>query len=168
MNIRACARTHELRNALRLGHWPQACTDDLRAHVAHCSSCSDLVLVTQHLQQARSQAMPAAPVASANLLWLRAQARRRQTAMERAARPLAIAQLFALAVGVLAAVVLVAIQLRGAFSAHPLRAVQSPLASFSSLVASGWDAELVGAALLLLLAGLALFLTSEHREKFGR
>lgn len=93
-----CAREKELTHALRLGHWPQACSPDLRAHVAGCRVCSDLALVAGSLQAARTTATAAPQLPSAGALWWRAQLRRRNADLERIARPLLGAQIFAMAI----------------------------------------------------------------------
>lgn len=95
MNWSGCSRLDEVRQTLAQGHWPHACAAELRDHVTHCSDCADEVLITTHLQRARNQAIAAARPGSSNLLWLKAQARRRTAALERIERPLAAAHTFA-------------------------------------------------------------------------
>lgn len=103
-----CARERELSELLRQGYWPKACSDDLRAHVASCRSCSDLVLVTGTLQAARKETAELPRLEPAGAIWWRAQLRRRNAAIEKMARPILGAQLFAFAVTlVLLAAVLV-------------------------------------------------------------
>ena len=92
-----CGREQELVELLHRGHWPQACSSDLRAHVAQCRSCSDLVAIAESFRAMRKQALVAAPTASSGALWWRAQLRRRNQAVERIAKPIAGAQLFAFA-----------------------------------------------------------------------
>jgi len=104
MNWRECSRLEEVRQALAQGHCPDASAADLRAHVDLCTHCANEVFITTHLQRARSEALAAARPGASNLLWLKAQARRRNAALERIGRPLAVAQAFAFAV-VLAAIV---------------------------------------------------------------
>jgi hypothetical protein len=94
----------ELRRALKDGHWPAGCLPELRNHVQACASCRDLVLVTEAFQQARKSSAPEVPQTS-NLLWWRAQLQRRRTAAEQVSRPITVAQTFAWAVSLLAAVI---------------------------------------------------------------
>ena len=99
MKLYFCAKQKAVAAALAEGRWPQA--DDLRAHAAACRSCSDLVLVTQSLQQARRQTMQAlnpefVGAASSAALWWRAELRRRYGAVERMAKPIAFAEILAL------------------------------------------------------------------------
>jgi hypothetical protein len=99
-----CVREHEVVDALNRGHWPDACAPELRAHVAECRACSDLVLVTRTFQQARVEAAALPRVESAGALWWRAQLRRRNTAIERIGRPILGAWIFALAIAVVVGV----------------------------------------------------------------
>jgi hypothetical protein len=112
MTFRTCSFESELTQALRDGHWPEGCGPELRAHVENCANCSDLVLVTQAFQSARSESERAALSGSPSLLWWRAQLRRRNAATERVSRPVTIAEIFALVVYVFVGVVLVASQYR--------------------------------------------------------
>ena len=103
MSWRGCSRLDEVRQALTLGHWPEACQADLRAHVEGCSRCSEVVLLTNHFQVSRTEAINASQTEPPNLLWWRAQLRRRNTACSsRAGRPLMAAQVFALLITVVA------------------------------------------------------------------
>jgi len=104
MTFRTCVYEKELRQALKDGHWPAGCLPELREHVQACASCSDLVLVTEAFQQARKHSSPEVPQTS-NLLWWRAQLQRRRSAAEQVSRPITVAQTFAWAVSVLAALV---------------------------------------------------------------
>lgn len=98
--LRPCPRESEVRQLLERGQWQaaDATAPELRAHVAGCRSCGELVLVTQAFQQARAAAIAQARPASAGVLWWRAQLRRRNAAVERIGRPLLGAQIFAVAV----------------------------------------------------------------------
>ena len=90
-----CARERELTVLLHNGHWPQACPDELRTHVASCRSCSDLVLVTESLQASRRKATELPHLEPAGAIWWRAQLRRRNAAIEKVSRPILGAQIFA-------------------------------------------------------------------------
>jgi len=105
VTIRTCSCETELAQALKAGHWPDGCTPELRTHVEICRSCDDLVLVTQAFQNARSESCAAVPDNLANLLWWRAQLRRRNVANERTSRPISIAQSFALFINLAVAIV---------------------------------------------------------------
>ena len=89
----SCPREKEVASQLKLGQWPHASAADLRAHVAACRTCSDLVLVSTAFQTIRVASTPQLP--SAGSLWWRAQLRRRNQAIERISRPLLGAQIFA-------------------------------------------------------------------------
>src|SRR4051794_13273820 len=47
MRFGACPREPEVTELLGRGHWPQASTDELRAHVAGCRACRQLVVVRE-------------------------------------------------------------------------------------------------------------------------
>ncbi len=100
----ACPREREVAALVHQGHWPQACPEDLRAHVDQCRACSDLVLVTATFQSARAQSAAMPRLESPGALWWRAQLRRRNAAIERIGRPLLGAQIFAFAVTLVVAV----------------------------------------------------------------
>jgi len=151
--FRACSYEDELSRALKNGHWPEGCGAELRAHVQACASCGDLVLVTQSLQQARSESEHAAVCGSPSLLWWRAQLRRRNAATERVGRPVTIAQTFAWFVTGLVGVVFVASQYR-----HGLHwaAWWSELISQRTFHFLPIGAELVGWNLVLLISGFGV------------
>jgi hypothetical protein len=82
-----CARRDEVTQAVRAGHWPQGCVVDLQEHVAGCSRCAEEVRLLSAFALAREGAMRTLPFQSAELLWWRAQLRRRHNTMERLQRP---------------------------------------------------------------------------------
>lgn len=96
-----CAREGEVTQLLDKGCWPGACAADLREHVESCRMCSDLVLVASAFQSAHKQAMQVSQIESAGALWWRAQLRKRNAAIEKVARPIFGAQIFALAISVI-------------------------------------------------------------------
>lgn len=100
----SCAREQEVSKILRQGFWPDACPPELRAHVEACRACSDLVVVTEAFQKARSDGAQPERLDSAGALWWRAQLRRRNAAIEIVARPIFGAQIFALVVSVVVGV----------------------------------------------------------------
>lgn len=105
-----CAREREVTDLLHRGYWPDACTAELREHVASCRFCSDLVLVTQTFQESRSQMLEFPRLESPGALWWRAQLRRRSAAIEKVGRPILGAQIFALAVALVVAAAVLAWQ----------------------------------------------------------
>lgn len=116
MMLRACPRENEVRDLVARGQWPQACAPELRAHVNACRGCADLTLVAAAFQRARAQAAGAATLVSPGVLWWRAQLRQRNQALQRIARPLLGAQVFALAVTFLLAAGFVVWQVRQGLS----------------------------------------------------
>lgn len=165
MTIRTCSYETEVAQALKAGHWPDACTPDLRTHVAACRNCGELVLVTEAFQQARSQSGTAVPADWAGLLWWRAQLRRRNAANQRTSRPISVAQSFALFVNLAVAIVFVAGQYH-----HGLRwsswwselELARVLGRFAIGSRLDGNALLVGClGMLALLSGLVVYLVSE-------
>ncbi len=96
----SCSHGKEIAEALESGRWPHACGTELRTHGETCRSCRDLILVTQTFQRARRSTPQAARFDSPSLLWWRAQLRQRNAAVERVAKPLRVAYIFALLVNV--------------------------------------------------------------------
>ena len=167
MIFRTCSYENELTQALKNGHWPQGCGPELRSHVHGCSTCSDLVLVTQTFQLARAESENAAPGGSSSLLWWRAQLRRRNAVAERVARPITIAQIFAWALTALVGIVFVASQYRHGLRWASWWAELTPSRAFHSLpVAAGqidWNLLLLisGFGVLALLSAVVVYLASE-------
>jgi len=177
MRLAGCARELEVTELLARGHWPEASTDELRAHVAGCRTCRDLVLVRQAFAAERSKAAGEARLESPGVLWWRAQLRRRNAAIERIGRPLLGAQVFALAVCLAAAVAYVFSTARRGFdwlacltelprtlrlgSAFHLEALMP-----ESLGKSSWEIWLAVsvAAMLALMGGFIAYMSSEKHS----
>ncbi len=96
MSFGSCSREAELVTAVRAGTWPVAVDPALLDHVAGCSHCRDTALVAEAMQNSRRRAIAVARVASPGAIWWRAQVRRRHQAIERAGRPIMLAQIAAL------------------------------------------------------------------------
>ncbi|HTS08468.1 MAG TPA: hypothetical protein VMP68_23070 [Candidatus Eisenbacteria bacterium] len=164
MTFRTCSYEKEIQAALKSGHWPAGCTPELRDHVDQCDSCNDLVLLTETFQTARRYS-PSDSDLPAGLIWWRAQLRMRRAADDRVSAPVTIAQLFAWAISLVAAVGFVVSQYH-----HGLRWASwfsdlTPNFIRLSPILNHLDWSLVvliptmGA--LVLLAGLIVFLVSE-------
>src|ERR1700719_2682527 len=99
-----CECTHEadVLTAVDTGRWPDRADADLRAHVATCAICQDVVAVGQAFR--KDAGRPVSPP-DASLVWWRAQMQAREEATRLAARPITVAQAIAFAsvVGVLGA-----------------------------------------------------------------
>jgi hypothetical protein len=112
MTLTFCSHEKEISDLLKSGHWPRACAPDLYSHVQSCLQCRDVIAVTLAFKEAREEAAGAARlqtpgVQAPGVLWWRAQLRRRHAALERIAKPIAAAQIFALSINVLVATVFV-------------------------------------------------------------
>jgi hypothetical protein len=176
MILTSCPFEKEVRELMARGQWPDACQAELRAHVSGCRACGDLVLISEAFQRARVESVAAArPVAPAVLLW-RAQLRRRNAAMERIARPLLGAQIFACAVTVVAALGFAGFEARNGadwltWSFWHDWFVQLPQAALAqwdslgsgSLAGSGWSWMVLIPALatLVLLGGVAVYFATD-------
>lgn len=166
MNLCSCSYEKELGHALRDGHWPDGCSHELRAHVDQCPLCNETVLVTQTFQRARAESVQTAPPGSPELLWWRAQLRRRNTAAVRVSRPVTIAETFALIITFVFAVVFVCSQYD-----HGLRwaswwpeITPSKVVHLLSTAFATWNLLLFVPALafVIVLSGAVLYLASER------
>jgi hypothetical protein len=170
MRFGACPREREVTEMLGRGQWPQGCGDEIRAHVAGCRSCRELVLVRQAFGHERMQAAGEARLDSPGAIWWRAQLRRRNAAIERIGRPLLGAQIFALAVCLVAAIVYVLWMTRRGFDwlawlGELPRALHLGALVPGSLSDSPWTIwlGLSAGALVALTGGLLALLKSEKR-----
>jgi hypothetical protein len=157
-----CARTAEVQELLRIGHWPQAAGAELAAHVGGCRRCGEIVLMTQTFGAAKASSMNEARVEPPALVWWRAQLRRRRETMQRVERPMR-AQMLAVLVAVCVGLGL-AFQLSGGvpvwrswMSAGAGAVVRSGVGDL------GLGLALVSVAALAMMAGLAVYLTVERK-----
>lgn len=167
MTFRTCIRETEIKSLLARGHWPAAATPDLLSHAGICAACGQLVLLTQAFRSDRAQASATARLEAPGVLWWRTQLRRRNTAIERLQRPLIGAQIFAVALSLIAAVVFLAWQSKQGlawltdlpralhFEALLPEPLQTPLGLTALVVAV--------LALIALLSGALAYATSEKR-----
>jgi len=166
--MKPCPHEAEVKTVLRRGHWPDACEPELRRHVESCDRCSSQLLVLHAFQSARTEAVRVARVGHPNLLWWRAQLRRRNEALERVGKPIATAHIFALCVSLLAAAALVGSLLRkGVDWSSWLPSTSSPpldaLSFFTSINADwGLLVSLIGLGTVVLLSAVVLYLASDR------
>jgi hypothetical protein len=157
-----CARTAEVHELLRLGHWPQAAGTELAEHVRECRRCGEMVLLTQALCGAKARSLSDARVEPPALVWWRAQLRRKHEAVQRVERPMRAQMLV-----VLAAVCVglgLAFQLSGGATAWRLWMSAGAEAVVRSGVGSLGAAPVVASAVALaMMAGLAVYLTVERK-----
>jgi len=104
MTLYPCPHEMEIAALLACGQWSQAAPVELRAHAVACPSCAELALVTSAFRLSRTTAAAAAPLVSPGIVWWRAQLRRRNAAIERVARPIVGAQIFAFVVCIAVAI----------------------------------------------------------------
>ncbi len=77
-----CEREQQVIAATRNGLWASS----LRAHVRHCALCTQTELIVTSLREDAARAERLVDLPPAGMVWRRAQARRRERAVQRAAR----------------------------------------------------------------------------------
>ena len=91
-----CASEDEVLAAVGTSRWPDRVDAELRAHVAQCAVCRDLVAVAVAFAAPESSAagahVPSPRLPDSGVVWLRAQMRARQEAARTAVRPITVAQ----------------------------------------------------------------------------
>jgi hypothetical protein len=176
--MKPCPHEAEVQAILRQGHWPEACDRELRQHIQTCRSCSEQLLLLHAFHAARAHAMQAAPIElidHPNLLWWRAQLRRRNQALQRVARPITTAQIFALCISILAAAALLRSQLASGFNWSSWLPQSSWLPesssassfnalSFFTFTTTDWGLflPLLGLGTVLLLSAVVVYLVSDR------
>ncbi|MDP2998938.1 MAG: hypothetical protein Q8N47_15730 [Bryobacterales bacterium] len=100
-----CEFESEALAAALQSRWPEHVDPLLRAHVAACATCSDVIVVAGAIDAARQEMSKRVAVADSGRVWWMAQLRARREAAEAAGRPIAAVQAiaFACAVGLLGA-----------------------------------------------------------------
>jgi hypothetical protein len=170
MRLGACSHEKEVAELLARGYWPEASSDELRAHVSGCRSCQDLVLVRQTFRADRAAVSSVARLESPGVLWWRAQLSRRNAAMARISKPILGAQIFAFAVIIAAAILYVVSQTRSGFGwlawfEQLPRAFRFGALLPDALQKNQGETWLVfsGIAMLVLMSGVVAYLASEKR-----
>lgn len=100
-----CDFEAEVLAATLQSRWPERVDADLRAHVAGCAICTDVIAIGGAFENAREEMRACAVVPDSGRVWWLAQLRARREAAEAAGRPITAAQViaFACAVGLLGA-----------------------------------------------------------------
>ena len=100
-----CEFESEVLAAALQSRWPERVDAHLRAHVAACAICSDVVAIASAIDDAREEMRARAVVPDSGRVWWLAQLRARREAAETAGRPITAAQViaFACALGLLGA-----------------------------------------------------------------
>jgi hypothetical protein len=163
MISRRCPFEQELTQELKAGHWPDGCSPEQRAHVAGCRECGELVLVMSAFQGARSEVVHEVRPGTPELLWWRAQLRRRNLAASRVSKPITVAQTFAWLISILVAIGFAASQYSHGLSWSSWSLPSSKALHLLSLDSSDWHLLpwVAALGLIAMLSGVVLFLTSE-------
>ncbi len=95
-----CEFESEALAAVVQSRWPGRVEASLRAHVAACAICSDIVTIAGAMDDARDEMRSLAVVPDSGRVWWRAQLRARREAVKAVGRPITVAQVLALACAV--------------------------------------------------------------------
>ena len=100
-----CELESEVLAAVVQNRWPERVDASLRAHVAACGICADVVAIAGAIDNDREEMRAHAAVPDSGRVWWLAQMRARREAAQAAGRPITIAQViaFACAMGLLGA-----------------------------------------------------------------
>lgn len=100
-----CEFESEVLAATLQSRWPDRVDAELRAHVAACAICSDVVVISAAIDGAREEMYPSTVVPDSGRVWWLAQLRARREAAQTAGRPITAAQViaFACTIGLLGA-----------------------------------------------------------------
>lgn len=167
--MKSCPHETEIQAIVRSGHWPEACDPELRNHVETCRTCGEQLLVLHAFHSARAHTMQAARVDHPDLLWWRAQLRRRNDALQRVSRPITTAQIFAFCISVLAAAALLRSQWQqglnwSSWLPQSSSASQFDALSFFTSINADWGLFLMltGLGTVLLLSAVIVYLASDR------
>jgi hypothetical protein len=169
-----CACEEDVLAAIGTGRWPDRVDADLRAHVADCAVCRDIVTVAVAFESAPALRTDLPRVPDSGVIWLRAQLRARAEAARAAARPITVVQalsfasivgLFGVLLGASSAWLQTGVQwLAGMARALDPRALSVPAPVLAALTDHATLIGMVG--LVLLLMPLAVyFAMKEPREE---
>jgi hypothetical protein len=100
MNPVECEFESEVLAAALQSRWPDRVDAQLRAHIAGCAVCSDVIVISRAIDDAREQAYECASVPDSARVWWHAQLRARREAAQTAGRPITAAQVMACACAV--------------------------------------------------------------------
>jgi hypothetical protein len=151
MNLQHCEKETLIIEAARRGFWEE----DLRAHAAECSVCSDAALAAQFLQEMQHADLAEVKVPSAGWMWWRAQLLAKRAAAERVTQPITLVEEMAGACAVLSVVGLLVWQW------HSIRAWLAMFAGtrhLSSSSAQELVVNLWGKSNVLMIASAGAFL----------
>lgn len=168
--MKPCPHETEVQAILQNGHWPEACEPEFRNHLETCSKCREQLLVLQAFHAARAEAVQAARVGHPNLLWWRAQLRRRNEAIQRVGKPITTAQIFALCIAIFAAAALLKSQIQKGWNwsswlPEPSGVSRFDVQSLFTSAESDWGLLLLltGLCTVVLLSALAVYLATDRK-----
>jgi len=121
-----CEFESETLTAVLQSRWPERVDAALRAHVAACAICSDVVAIARAIDDAREEMRAHAVVPDSGRVWWLAQRRAHREAVQAVGRPITAAQVIAFAC---------ALSLLGACFGATSKWFQTSLARITSTVA---------------------------------
>jgi hypothetical protein len=169
MKLQSCSHEKDVAELLKRGQWPGLAPAEMRTHVAGCASCRDLASVTQAFQQERAAASMKARLESPGVLWWRAQLRKRNAALKQVNRPVVAAQVFAVGLGLAAALACLALASQsGSGWLRPVAELPSAL-HIPEMLPPTWQNTpapwlvLLTIAVLAVMGGVFVYKASEER-----
>lgn len=169
MRFGACQYEKDLAELLKRGQWPGLAAPEMRAHVAECGLCRDLVAATEAFQRERASASAEARLEPPGVLWWRAQLRKRNAALKQVNRPLVAAQVFAVVLGLVAAVACLVLTSRSGVGWLRLVAELPAAFHIPEMLPKTWQNTpapwlvLLSVAALALMGGAFVYKASEDR-----
>ena len=85
-----CIYESEILDAVASGRWPDRLSTELHDHLASCSICSELALVSAMYRDDYASALDQVRVPSAGLVWWKSELRARREAVRVASRPITL------------------------------------------------------------------------------
>jgi hypothetical protein len=142
-----CSREQDVLDAVSAGRWARRCDAELRSHVDGCPICQDVAAVFAAISEERDAAEQDGDVPPSSIVWWRAQIRAREEAAAAAARPIAVAQIVAVACLIAAAIALA-----------PLALTAVKVTAASTVSVAAWFAPRAAAvsSAFALVTGMAL------------
>ena len=163
-----CCREEDVLDALSSGRWPERADGELRAHVAGCAVCGDVVDVASAVLalDGSSQAdRGEMHIPSSAVMWWRAQMRARQEAARTAAKPVAVAHVvaFVSAVVLVAGTTVALLPWLGSVLGEWVNGARTVAADVAAsgapaFLAGGWTVPALMIGVWMLLAPVAIYL----------
>lgn len=178
MSRHMCPHERDVLDLVAVGQWPRRADAALQAHVEECGMCAEVASIATAVREWGGDAPPAR-LPDSSIVWHRAQLRAKTEAARAAARPLWVAQAFALAALIVAMVWIgpsvawySSVWQRLTASAAPASlnvpdATVQPAEVATSVLVQGWGwsaLTVLGIAVVLISLVMAAVRLAENRE----